>query len=105
MNPINYAKGLLDELETAARTGAKDLEKQVRNELEAIAPEARKAIAELRGLVDPKTVKTATGEEVPTTAVADIHAVGQRLDEVLGDSKRTTRAAAAPEKAVPPAAK
>lgn len=105
MNPINYAKGLLDELETAVRTGSKDLEQQVRAELEAIAPEARKAIAELRGLVDPKTIKTSTGEEVPTTAVADIHAVGERLDEVLGGSKRTTKAAAAPEKAVQPPAK
>ncbi|AEW94600.1 MULTISPECIES: hypothetical protein [Streptomycetaceae] len=105
MNPINYARGLLDELETAVRTGAKDLEQQVRAELEAIAPEARKAIAELRGLVDPKTITTSNGEEVPTTAVADIHAVGRRLDEVLGDFKRTAKTAGAPQTATPPAAK
>lgn len=108
MNPINYARGLLDELETAVRTGDKKLEDEVRGELEKLEGEVREAIAELRGLVDPKTVKNARGEEVKTTAVADIQAVGERLDAALGKGRggpRTAKAASAPEKAVPPSAK
>ncbi|EST24382.1 hypothetical protein [Streptomyces roseochromogenus] len=101
MNPINYAKGLLDELETATRNGATELAAQVRAELEAIAPDAREAIGELRGLVDPKSIRLADGSTVPTKAVTDIHEVGERLDKVLnGGAKRTTKAAAAPETAV-----
>lgn len=89
MNPINYAKGLLDELETAVRTGAKELETAVRAELKAIAPDAKQAIAELRGLVDPVTIRNARHEEVPSKAAADIRAVGARLDEALADKPRT----------------
>jgi hypothetical protein len=106
MNPINYAKGLLAELDAAVQNGVKDVQAEVRAELERIAPEVRQAAAELRGLAGEASASAlASGEEVVSEAAAEVRAVVQRLDEVLGGSKRTAKAASAPEKAVPPAAK
>lgn len=105
MNIINYAKGLMDELDGAVRTGAVDVEQSVRGELSRIAPEVKKAIGEYRGVVEPQFLTTQDDQQVENDLHRDLRAVGERLDEVLGGSKRTTRAAAAPEKAVPPPAK
>lgn len=105
MNPITYAKGLMDELDGAVRTGAKDVEQSIRTELAAIADDVRQAVQEYRGVVEPQYLKTEDDRQVENNLHRDIRAVGERLDEVLGGSKRTTKAAAAPEKAVPPPAK
>lgn len=105
MNPINYAKGLMEELDGAARTGAKDVEESIRTELAAIADDVRQAVQEYRGVVEPQYLKTEDDRQVENNLHRDIRAVAERLDEVLGGSKRTTKAAAAPSKAVPPPAK
>ncbi|GAA2137785.1 hypothetical protein GCM10009760_18560 [Kitasatospora kazusensis] len=92
MNQINYAKGLLDELEGALRTGSTKLAAEVKAELEKIAPHARRAIADLHGVVEDKVVKLADGTEAENKVVTDIKAVGVRLDEAL--APKTTKTAA-----------
>ncbi|WP_035799870.1 hypothetical protein [Kitasatospora mediocidica] len=92
MNPINYAKGLLDELEGALRTGSTKLAGEIKAELEKIAPHARRAIVDLHGVVEDKTVKLGDGTEVENKLVTDIKAVGARLDEAL--APKTTKTAA-----------
>jgi hypothetical protein len=94
MNMANYARGLLDELEGALRTGSTKLAAEIRAELEKIAPHARKAIADLHGVVEDKTVKLPDGTETENKLVTDIKAVGARLDEVL--APKTTKGAAKP---------
>ncbi|AUG78090.1 hypothetical protein CFP65_3290 [Kitasatospora sp. MMS16-BH015] len=91
MNPINYAKGLLDEFEGALRTGSTKLAAEIKAELEKIAPHARRAIADLHGVVEDKIVKLPDGTEAENKLVTDIKAVGVRLDEVL--APKTTKAA------------
>jgi hypothetical protein len=96
MNMANYAKGLLDELDGAIRTGATGLAADIRAELEKVAPAARRHIADLYGMVEEKVIKTADGQEVENKLVADLKAVGTRLDAALGAPADTT---------TPPAAK
>lgn len=105
MNPINYAKGLIDAYERA-KVADSDLASRLRDELESMADEIRSAVSELRGLVDPATMELEDGTRVPTSVAADIQATGRRLEEILGSghAKRTTRANAAKDKAAPPAA-
>lgn len=89
MNSINYAKGLLQELDMAVQRGAKDVEASVRTELKWAADEVKK--------VDVS--------QLEEDAKTELRAVVTRLEEVLGGSKRTAKAASAPETATPPAAK
>lgn len=99
MNPINYAKALLDKHEQVAAADP-DLAAQIRTDLEAMAAEVKEAVGELRGLVDPATIELEDGTHVPTVVAEDIRTTGRRLEEFLGSGKRTTKAAAAPNKAV-----
>lgn len=99
MNPINYAKGLMnkyDEVKDSNPTMADAL----RSELEAMAPEVKTAVGELRGLVDPPTIELEDGNRVPSSVAADIQATGRRMEELLGSGggKRNTKAAAPPNK-------
>jgi hypothetical protein len=99
MNPINYAKGLLDKHEQLKDTDP-ETAAQIRDELEAMAPEVKTAVGELRGLVDPPTIELEDGSRVPSSVAADMQATGRRLEELLGSGggKRTAKAATAPNK-------
>lgn len=77
MHPIGYAEALLEEHAGAVRVGDKDRAETVRTEL---ARHAR------------------TLEDIPDE-------LRQRITEAVGSKQRTAKAAPAPEKAVPPAAK
>lgn len=99
MNPINYAKGLLDKHEQVKDTDP-ETAAQIRAELEGMAAEVKTAVAELRGLVDPPTIELEDGSRVPSSVAADIQATGRRLEEFLGSGggKRNTKAATPPNK-------
>lgn len=90
-NPINYASGLLDELKGAERADRAETAADIRKELAEVAKT-------LEGL-DSKSLDEG-GPDLLT-------AVRAQLAEVLGPKKapRTTAAAPAPEKAVPPKTK
>lgn len=107
MNPINYAKGLLDELDSAVRTGATTLERDIRDQLKAVAPEVEKAVGELRGMVEPARVTMPDGQEADNKLVHDLREVWTRVQEALKTapgSKRTAKAAEPTDKTVPPPA-
>lgn len=112
MNPINIARGLLDQHELVKDS---DPEKaaSIRGQLEAMADGIREAVRENRGLVDPVTIevedKSGGGtKNVLSVAAAEIRQVGLQLDDLLGGTagtttgtpagKRTTKAAEAPNK-------
>jgi hypothetical protein len=90
-NPINYTRGLLDELEGADRAHRTETAAEIRAEL----PELAAAL----GAVDAKLL-----DEDGLELLAETRA---RLATVLEPKKapRTAAAASAPSKAVPPAAK
>jgi hypothetical protein len=109
----NYAAGLVEELAGYERAGMKDRAKDVRAELDRISPDLPRALAtaetdfvsgiKLYNEHDPERVR-AIFERQPEV---------QRLRRLENDltelgyygqvRKRTTKAAAAPETAVPPA--
>jgi hypothetical protein len=90
-NPINYADGLLTELEGAERAARTETIADIREQL----PELAKAV----DAVDAKSLDD--------DGAAFLAATRARLAAVLEPRKapRTTAAASAPNKAVPPAAK
>lgn len=111
MNPINIARGLLDQHELVKDS---DPEKaaSIREQLEAMADSIREAVRENRGLVDPVTIEVEDKQgggtkNVLSVAAAEIRQVGLQLDDLLGgDSgrsstpagRRTTKAAEPPNK-------
>jgi hypothetical protein len=104
MNPINIARGLLDQHELVKET---DPEKaaSIREQLETMADDIREAVQENRGLVDPATLELEDGKRIPTVAAAEIRQVGLQLDDLLSGGrgagpapKRTTKAAEPPNK-------
>lgn len=106
MNPINIARGLLDQHELVKDS---DPEKAAscREQLEAMADDVREAVRENRGLVDPVTIELEEGTRIPTVAAAEIRHVGLQLDDLLGGdsarsatpaARRTAKAAEAPNK-------
>jgi hypothetical protein len=104
MNPINIARGLLDQHE---RVKDSDPEKaaSIREQLEAMADDIREAVQENRGLVDPATLELEDKRRIPTVAAAEIRQVGLQLEDLLGGGrgagsapKRTTKAAEPPNK-------
>jgi hypothetical protein len=107
MNPINIARGLLDQHERVKDSDPEKAE-SIRGQLETMADDIREAVRENRGLVDPATIELEGGKRVPTVAAAEIRQVGMQLDELLGGTtgaasgtpagKRTTKAAEAPNK-------
>lgn len=101
MNPINYAKALLDKHDQLGESDP-EMSAQIRSELEGMADEVQEAVGELRGLVDPPTMELEDGRTVPTSVAADIQETGRRLKEFLrsgsAGGKRTTKAATPPNK-------
>lgn len=114
MNPINIARGLLDQHELVKDS---DPEKAdgIRSQLEAMADGVREAVRENRGLVDPVMIevedKRGGGtKNVLSVAAAEIRQVGLQLDDLLGGdssrsstpaAKRTAKAAEPPNKTTP----
>jgi hypothetical protein len=107
MNPINIARGLLDQHEQVKDS---DPEKaaSIREQLETMADDIREAVQENRGLVDPATIELEDKRRIPTVAAAEIRQVGLQLDDLLGSGrssapapKRTAKAAEAPNKTTP----
>ena len=111
MNPINIARGLLDQHEQVKDS---DPEKatSVREQLETMADDIREAVRENRGLVDPVTIEVEDKQgggtkQVLSVAAAEIQQVGLQLDDLLGGgrgasgtpaAKRNTKAPEAPNK-------
>lgn len=108
MNPINIARGLLDQHEQVKDTDP-DKAADIRSQLEAMADDIREAVQENRGLVDPATIEVEDKQggdkkRIPTVAAAEIRQVGLHLEDLLsgsrgaGSAKRTTKAAEPPNK-------
>jgi len=110
MNPINIARGLLDQHEQV-KDSDPDKAASIREQLESMADDIREAVQENRGLVDPATIEVEDKQggdrkRVSTVAAAEIRQVGLQLDDLLGGGgrgagsapKRTTKAAEPPNK-------
>jgi hypothetical protein len=113
MNPINIARGLLDQHELV-KDSDPDKAQSVREQLEAMADDIREAVRENRGLVDPVSIEVEDKQgggtkSVLSVAAAEIRQVGLQLDDLLGGGgtrgtsgtpagKRTTKAAEPPNK-------
>jgi hypothetical protein len=115
MNPINIARGLLDQHEQVKDSDPEKAE-SIRGQLGAMADDIREAVRENRGLVDPVNIEVEDKQgggtkTVPSVAAAEIRQVGLQLDDLLGGStgrgttgvpagKRTTKAAEPPNKTI-----
>ncbi len=108
MNPINIARGLLDQHEQVKDADPEKAE-SIREQLAAMADEVREAVSENRGLVDPATIELEGGKRISTVAAAEIRQVGLQLDDLLGGGsargtsgtpagKRTAKTAEPPNK-------
>ena len=82
-NVINYAKGLLTELEGAIRNGEKTIQADIRAELERIRDGVHQAIAAGAGVVPASVKRLSDAQTVQDTAAQDLHDVGTRLDAAL----------------------
>jgi len=108
VNPINIARGLLDQHEQVKDIDP-DKAADIRAQLEAMGDDIREAVQENRGLVDPATIevddKSGGKKRIPTVAAAEIQLVGKQLDDLLSSRGsgtpagwRTTKAAEPPNK-------
>lgn len=112
-NPVNYARGLLDELEGAVRLARTEVVAAVRaelaavfGELEAINPDALPADARGR-LMDVRTRASAAmaSESAEETVAEDGAKPTARATAGRKGAPRNADAASAPERAVLPAGK
>lgn len=107
-NPIGYAHGLLDELAASLRIGRHDHADEVRAELNVVRPEVAKVNPD--GLDDDgkvehaRLLKRLAELDAPTPAVAADVPTGESAVAEQKGRARTTKATAAPERAVPPGA-
>ncbi|MDH6123438.1 hypothetical protein [Kitasatospora sp. GP82] len=82
-NIINYAKGLLTELEGAIRNGEKTIQADIRAELSRIREGVHQAIASGAGVVPASVKRLSDAQSVEDTAARDLHEVGTKLDAAL----------------------
>lgn len=100
-NPVNYAAGLLEELDGAHRAGRDELAEQVRAELELVAPAA--AAMDVSGLDDDQKAFVARVNARTGAVLAEkAHETAEAKSEEFAPAasgKRTAKAAAPPRTA------